>query len=63
MQNPTWTIKGYFKMDMIPIELAKKDYEADLVKRPVYEDGSPRKKWEDLNKIEICSWRRKWGEE
>ena len=50
-------------MEMIPIELAKKDYEADLVKRPVYEDGSPRKKWEDLNKIEICSWRRKWGEE
>lgn len=33
-------------------------YEADVRKRPTYGDGSPRKTWEQLGKVEQWSWTR-----
>lgn len=33
-------------------------YEADLKNQPTYYDGTPRKKWEELGKLEQGSWER-----
>ncbi len=34
----------------------KADYEADVLKRPTYHDGAPRKTWEQLGSLEQWSW-------
>lgn len=34
------------------------DYEADLARRPLYHDGSPRPAWEQLSEIAKWSWNR-----
>lgn len=36
----------------------KEAYEADLLARPHYHDGTPRKPWGYLGKIEQWSWER-----
>ena len=33
-------------------------YEADVVRRPTYHDGTPRKPWRELGAVEQWSWRR-----
>lgn len=33
-------------------------YEADVKARPNYNDGSPRKSWDDLGTVERKSWER-----
>lgn len=35
------------------------DYEMDLKRKPIYHDGTPRKKWEELSDISRWSWERK----
>ena len=35
---------------------AKADYEADVLRRPTYDDGEPRKTWEQLGSLEQWSW-------
>lgn len=32
-------------------------YLADLDRRPVYHDGTPRKSWDELGDLEQSSWR------
>ena len=34
------------------------DYEADLVRRPLYHDGTPRKTWDQLGELERWWWER-----
>lgn len=34
------------------------DYEADLARRPLYHDGTPRKTWDQLGDLERWSWER-----
>lgn len=39
------------------------DYELDLAKTPNYHDGTPRKTWDQLGKLEQWSWAKKrWVE-
>lgn len=38
--------------------LGQELYEADVAVRPTYHDGTPRKQWSELGKIEQWSWRR-----
>lgn len=33
-------------------------YEADVVARPFYEDGTPRRSWEQLSDVAKWSWER-----
>jgi hypothetical protein len=33
-------------------------YESDVKRRPVYHDGMPRKRWEELSAIARWSWER-----
>jgi hypothetical protein len=34
------------------------DYEADVLRRPTYHDGTPRKTWDELSDIARYSWKR-----
>jgi hypothetical protein len=34
------------------------DYEADVLKRPTYHTGQPRKQWHELDDVERWSWSR-----
>lgn len=43
---------------MNPYTAARADYEADVLARPTYHDGSPRKRWVELGTIERASWAR-----
>lgn len=36
-------------------------YEADVARRPTYDDGSPRKRWEQLDANMQWSWQRPDG--
>lgn len=36
----------------------KTEYETDVAQRPTYHDGTPRKTWEQLDKISQYSWDR-----
>lgn len=38
------------------MEKGKALYEQDLLKRPTYHDGTPRKPWERLSKVAQRSW-------
>lgn len=43
-----------------PPQMAGRElYEADLLDRPTYHDGSPRKTWEQLSEVARWSWERK----
>lgn len=33
-------------------------YEADVARKPLYHDGTPRKTWDQLGEIEQWSWNR-----
>lgn len=37
----------------------RKAYEEDVKARPFYHDGTPRKKWDQLGKIEQSTWSKK----
>lgn len=37
------------------------DYENDVMNRPLYHDGTPRKRWEELSEIARWSWERGEG--
>lgn len=43
----------------LDFKAGKKAYEADLIKRPNYHDGTPRPTWEKLRSIGKWSWSRK----
>lgn len=32
------------------------DYEVDVLRQPIYHDGTPRKKWVELSEIAKWSW-------
>lgn len=34
-------------------------YEEDVRRKPLYEDGTPRKRWDDLPEIVRWSWKRR----
>ncbi|MGG4105198.1 hypothetical protein AAXB25_14875 [Paenibacillus lautus] len=34
------------------------DYENDVKQKPLYHDGTPRKKWSELGEVERLSWER-----
>lgn len=38
------------------ISKGQRAYEADLLARPVYHDGTPRRKWDQLDSIARWSW-------
>ena len=38
------------------MEKGQAAYEQDLIKRPLYHDGTPRKPWELLNNVAKQSW-------
>lgn len=37
-------------------ESGQADYEADVLKRPTYHTGEPRKQWRELDDVERWSW-------
>lgn len=40
------------------IARGKAEYALDLLRRPLYHDGAPRKTWEQLGPVEQWSWTR-----
>ena len=39
-------------------DFARRMYEEDVSKRPFYHDGTPRKRWEELDSLARRSWGR-----
>ena len=37
----------------------RKNYEKDVKARPLYHDGTPRKTWDQLGKLEQSTWSKK----
>lgn len=42
----------------LDFKAGKKAYEADLAKRPLYHDGTPRPTWDKLRPLGKWSWSR-----
>lgn len=43
--------------DRLNDNAGRRDYEADVRRRPTYDDGTPRKTWEQLGELERWTWR------
>lgn len=41
-----------------PKSYGQKIYEADVMKRPTYHDGTPRRSWDQLSAVAQESWER-----
>jgi hypothetical protein len=48
--------KSPFTLAGTTLETGRALYEADCKARPTYHDGTPRKNWEQLGKVEKMSW-------
>lgn len=43
------------------LELARKEYEADVAKRPTYHEGTPRKTFDELPELYQLTWAPKFN--
>lgn len=50
-------ITDYEPMGPQQTEAARHAYEKDIKRQPNYHDGTPRKKWHQLDRIAQLSWR------